>query len=107
MYHHNIIGRDDCEIIKNVNLKQRERSSNGEWIPLLKEDLDFIEKDIYDEMIKKKYSKTHFLIVGHKKAEKTAFSNYLNLKENLKKKLKYLHYEKLQIQRSQLTFKQN
>ena len=77
IYHHNILGRDDCEIIKNVNLKQRERSPNGDWIPLLKEDFDFVEKDIYDRMIKKNTPKHIFLIVGQQKAKKAAFSNYL------------------------------
>ena len=109
MYHHHILGRDDCEIIKKVYLKQKEKSCKGDWIHLLREDFAFIEEDICDEIIKNTPKDIYKLWV-RKKVERAAFSNYLNLKEDSKKKLKDLHYEKLQIQpyllSSQLTFKQ-
>jgi hypothetical protein len=53
MYHHHILSRDDCEMIKKVYLKQKENSCKGDWIQLIRKDFSCIEEDINEEYIKK------------------------------------------------------
>ena len=81
MYHHHILRRNDCEVIKKVYLKQKENSCKGDWIHLLRKDFAFIEEDICDENIQNTPKDIYKLWV-RKKVEKAAFKNYLTLKED-------------------------
>ena len=97
MYHHHILSREDCELIKKIYLKQKETACKGDWILLLRKDFSLLGEDIQDEIIThtpkdlyKKWVKT--------KVRNAAFKEYLTLKEDSRKKLNNLHYEELIIQ---------
>ena len=85
------------KLLRKFVLKQKENSCKGDWIHLLREDFAFLEEDICDEIIQNTPKDIYKLWV-RKKVKMAAFKNYLILKEDSKKKLKDLHYEKLEVQ---------
>ena len=51
VYHHHILTREDGETIKRVYLKQKEKSTKGDWVELLMQDFEFIGQEQIDEEI--------------------------------------------------------
>ena len=97
MFHYHIVTRDDCEIIKKVYLKQKESSSKGDWIQLLKKDFDFIKEDFSEDIIQK-CSKDDYTRYIKRKVQLAAFNEYLEMKQKCVKKLGNLQYTDLSIQ---------
>ena len=53
VYHHHILTRKDGETIKKLYLKQKEMSTKGDLVELLKQDFEFIGQEQNDEEILK------------------------------------------------------
>ena len=53
MYHHHILTRENHETIKKVFMKQKESHLKGDWYRMVLSNFDFIEEEIYEEVIKK------------------------------------------------------
>ena len=52
LYHHNIISRNESELICKVYSAQKINPKKGDWINLLKNDFDLIGETIDDKTIK-------------------------------------------------------
>ena len=97
MLHYHIVTRNNCELIKQVYLKQKEMFIKGDLIQLLKSDFAFIEEELNEEKILQ-YSKEQYNKYINEKIVTAAFKEYIKLKQSCKKKLENVHYFNLSIQ---------
>ena len=51
MYLHNILSREDSELVKRVYVTQRDNPTSGDFVELVKRDLDNIGIDYNEEAI--------------------------------------------------------
>ena len=96
MYHHHILTREDGETIKRVYLKQKEKSTKGDWVELLKHDFEFIGQEQIDEEIVK-MSKSEYKEKVKKMINKASFKMFINLK-NTHSKLDDIVYSQFERQ---------
>ena len=84
--------QDDNELIKRIYEKQKENSSKGDWIMIIREDFEFIGEVLNEEFIKSTPKNVYKQFIKNK-VRKSAFESYLKLKERSKKKQKNLNYK--------------
>ena len=97
MYHHHIMNRDDCELIKKVYQKQAELPCKGDWVLLVRKDFNFIGENIDVNFILST-SKEDYQKFIKNRVQKAAFNSYIQLKDKSKTKMKDLKYDNLVIQ---------
>ena len=96
-YHHHIITRDDNELIRKVYQKQKDTPLIGDWVKLIEKDYAFIGEDWNDDVLKN-MPKEAFTKLVKEKVRNAAFSSYLSMKDESKTKMRYLKYEKFEMQ---------
>ena len=95
-YLHNIISKDDNELIKRVFEAQKQQTTKGDWIELIKGDFQLIEEQFNEDNIKA-MSKNKFKRYIKEKIRKAAFK-YLTRLQSSHSKIKHIKYESLKIQ---------
>ena len=78
-------------------MKQKESSVKGDWIQLLRKDLEFMKEDFSEDIILKS-SKDVYNRYVKQKVKLSAFNEYLEMKQKCEKKLGNLKYTDLSIQ---------
>ena len=97
MFHQHILTRGEDETIWKVCMKQKEHNAKGDWIQMLFKDVEFIQVDM-DENTIVSSSKEEYRKIIKTQVQASAFKSYMQLKEQSKKKMKYLFYEDTSIQ---------
>ena len=95
-YLHNIIKRDNKELVKRVYNVQKENPSKGDWSTMVREDMEGIGLRIDEQQIRQ-MSKNQFKKVVRNLVEKAAF-RYLQEQKSRHTKVKNIEYNELKLQ---------
>ena len=97
MYLHHLLGREDRELIKRVYKAQKESPTPGDFVELVKEDLNVIGEAFDEETIFMR-SKDQFKTIIKEKIRQSAFRDLKNLQMK-HSKIMNIQYDDLKIQK--------
>lgn len=96
MYLHNILSREDSELVKRVYVTQRDNPTSGDFVELVKSDLEDINIEYIEKAIIQQ-SKTQLKLIIKEKLKASVLKK-LKDKQSSHSKIRDITYNKLQIQ---------
>ena len=96
MYLHNILSREDSELVKRVYVTQRDNPTSGDFVELVKSDLEDINIEYIEKAIIQQ-SKTQLKLIIKEKLKASVLMK-LKDKQSSHSKIRDIKYNKLQIQ---------
>ena len=97
LYHHNILRREETELVKRIYLEQTKNPTKGDFVELLKEDFKILDMLQNNEKIQKMNKNMYKQMI--RKSIKNAALRYLTKKQESHSKINMINYSELETQK--------